>query len=222
MKKIAIVVASVFLITGCATTGQTGGKATSQQHNAVGGAALGALAGCGIAVLLGAKCAEGAVVGAAIGAVAGWSYESKQVASAEEINSQARHAGIKVPSNKVVLQSYDVTSNTRTIQPGGVVVSESNIKLMGHSDRPIKVEERLSLVNPEGKEGAPQVGKLTADGAGQYSSTGKFTIPKAFPQGKYAIKSELLLDDKVASHKAFNVQVAYVEGKQIIHLAVAD
>lgn len=219
MKKIAIAVAGVFLVSGCATTGQGG----SQGQNSAVGAGIGAVAGCGLAVMLGGKCAEGAVLGAAAGALIGWSYESKKVATAESVNSQARQAGVNVPKDKVVLGSYDVTSNTNSVKPGGVVVSDSTIKLIGRSNAPPKVEEKLVLVTPDGKEGAPQVGKLAAvDGAGEYKSTGKFTIPQGFPQGKYTVKSQLSLDDKVAANKSFNVQVAYVDGNQVIHLASAE
>jgi hypothetical protein len=94
---------------------------------------------------------------------------------------------------------------------------------MGYSKTPPKVEEQLVLVSPDGKEGKPQVGKLTAvDGAGVYKSTGKFNIPKGFPQGKYSVTSKLMLDDKVAATKKFTVQVAYLDGNQVVRLASAE
>lgn len=219
MKKIAIAVAGLFLVSGCATPGQTG----SQGQNAASGAAIGAVAGCGLAVLLGGKCAQGAAVGGLAGAAIGWSYESKKVATAEAVNTQARQEGVNVPKDEVVLGGYDVTPNTNSVKQGGAVVTNSTITLIGRSNTPPKVEEKLVLVTPEGKEGAPQVGKLAAvDGAGEYTSTGKFTIPKGFPQGKYIVKSQLFLDDKVAANKSFNVQVAYVDGNQVIYLASAE
>lgn len=219
MKKIAIAIASVFLVSGCATTGQGG----SQGQNVAAGAAIGAVAGCGLAVMLGQKCAKGALVGATVGAVAGWTYESKKVATAESVNTQARKDGVVIPDDKVVLGDYKVAPNTSSVRQGDSIVTNSTITLLGRSNTPPKVEERLILVTPEGKEGAPQIGKLAAvDGAGEYVSTGKFTIPKGFPQGKYTVKSQLTLDDKVAANKTFNVQVANIEGNQVIRLVSAE
>ena len=60
------------------------------------------------------------------------------------------------------------------------------------------------------------------DGAGEYKSTGKFTIPQGLPQGKYTVKSQLSLDDKVVANKSFDVQVAYIDGSQVIRLASAE
>ena len=217
MKKITIAVVGVFLVSGCATTGQDG----SQGQNAAAGAAIGAVAGCVLAALAGEKCAKGAVIGATVGAVAGWSYESKKVATAESVNSQALQTGVKVPKNKIVLESYDITSNTNSIQQGDVVTTNSTIKLIGHSSAAPKIEETLVLVNPEGREGAPQVGKIASDGAGEYKSVGKFSIPKGFPQGKYTVKSALSLDGMVAANRSFKIQVAYIEGSQVIHLVSA-
>ena len=219
MKKIAIVIAGLFLVSGCATPEQGG----SQGQNAAAGAGIGAVAGCGLAVMLGGRCADGAIVGGLAGAVVGWSYESKKVATAESVNTQARKEGVIVPKDKVVLGGYEVVPNTNSVKQGGSVVTNSTITLLGRSNTPPKVEEKLTLVTPEGKEGTPQIGKLAAvDGAGEYTSTGKFTIPKGFPQGKYTVKSQLFLDDKVAANKSFNVQVAYVDGNQVIHLASAE
>ncbi len=217
MKKIAIAVAGVFLVSGCATTGQGG----SQGQNAVTGAAIGAVAGCGLAMLLGAKCAQGAALGATVGAVAGWSYESKKVATAESVNSQARRAGLKIPKHKVVLESYAVTSNAKSVKQGDTVVTDSTIKLIGYSSMAPQVEETLVLVSPEGRE-ASQVGKIASDGAGEYKSAGRFPIPKGFPQGMYTVKSTLSLDGKVAANRSFNIQVAYIEGNQVIRLVSAE
>ena len=102
MKKIAVAVAGLFLVSGCATTGQGG----SQGQNAAAGAAIGAVAGCGLAVMLGGKCAEGAIVGGVAGAAIGWSYESKKVATAESVNAQARQAGVNLTRPQRLKRSW--------------------------------------------------------------------------------------------------------------------
>ena len=217
MKKIAILVAGVFLVSGCATPGQG--------QNAVGGAVAGGLAGCLLFSAMGGNCSDGAKIGAIVGGIIGYNYEAKKIASTDAVNAQARQAGIVVPKDKVVLQSYNVNTNTSTIQQaaGGVVVSDSTINLIGNSKTPPKVEEKIYLIHPDGTMGSPQTGKLSlADGAGSYTSKGRFSIPKGYPQGKYTVKSELWLNDKIADTKSFKVQVAYADGNQLIQLASVE
>lgn len=219
MKKIAIAIAGVFLVSGCATPGKDGG----QGQNAATGAAMGALAGCGLAVLLGGKCAEGAVIGGVAGAVIGWSYESKKVETAASVNARARQAGEYVPNDKVELRGYDITSNTKSAKQGGVVVSDSTIKLVGNSNIPPEVKETLVLVHPDGKRSKPQVATVEAvDGAGVYKSTGKFSVPQGFPQGMYKVDSQLSVNNTVAANRSFNFQVVHVDGIQVVHLALAE
>ena len=223
MKKTAIVVASVFLVSGCATTGQDGSQGQNVAIDTGVGAGAGAGLGCLLAQAFGKNCISGAIIGAAVGALVGWSYESEKVATAEHVNEIARKEKYHVPKDKVVLESYDITSNANSVKQGDTIVTNSSIKLIGYSNTPPKVEERLALVTPDGTEGTPQVGKLTTvDGAGEYRTTGKFTIPQSFPEGKYLVKSKLYLDDKVAAGKSFKVQVAYIEGNQVIRLVTAE
>lgn len=133
---------------------------------------------------------------------------------------------MKVPNDKIVLRSYDVTTNSYTVKQGGEVVTDSQIKLIGRSNTPPKVEETLALVRPDGRAGDPQDAKVypvaAVDGAGEYKSTGKFVIPKGLPQGKYAVKSRLSLDGKIVANKSFNIQVAYMDGNQVVRLASAE
>lgn len=219
MKKIVIAVAGVFFISGCATTEQRGNKG----ENAATGAAVGALAGCGIAMALGKSCAGGAVLGGVAGAAIGWSHESKKVETAEVANTHARQAGVNVPMDKIILRSYDVTSNTNTVRQGGNIVTGSTIQLIGRSNTPPKVEETLVLITPDGKIGKPQVAKVASvDGAGEYKATAKFSIPQSFPQGKYMVKTQLSLDDKPQANSSFNVQVVYIDGHQNIRIASLD
>lgn len=217
-----IAVAITHLISGCASLGQEG---NTTQTAAVTGA-LGAATGCGVAVMLGGgvgDCAKWGAVGAAAGALAGWAYESRKVASAESVNSKASNAGIVVPEDKIVLQSYDVTPDTNVVKQGATITTTGIIKLIGHSATPPKVKEELALVAPDGKVGKPQVGEINIiDGAGEFKSTGRFTIPKGFRKGSYTVKSTLYLDDKVVANKQFSLQVAHIHDSQAIQLALTS
>jgi hypothetical protein len=219
MRNVVIAIASICLISGCAALGQNGDRG---QRTAVGGA-LGAAAGCGVALALGKDCLTWGAVGGIAGATIGWVYESEKVATGESVNAKARQAGVSVPEDKVVLQSYDIKSGTSIVKQGGTVISNGTIKLIGRSSTPPNVEEKLILVAPDGREGAPQIGKIAAvDGAGEYKSSGNFIIPPGFPQGRYIVKGVLSLDGKVAATKRFTFQVAYIHGKQVFHLTSVE
>lgn len=219
MKKIVIVVAGIFLVSGCGTPGQSG----SQEQNAAAGAAIGALLGCGLASMMGEKCAKGALLGGAAGAAIGWSYESRKVASANDVNAQARRAGVYVPNNKVVVGRYNIVPDSKSVVPGTPIVTESNIQLIGNSNRVPQVEESLVLVDPDGNKSPPNIAKVQAvDGAGFYKSKAKFPIPQNFPQGNYTIESALSLDGQVVGNDKFNVQVAIVDGNQVVRFASAE
>jgi hypothetical protein len=105
MKKITVVaLASILTLSGCATQpGGPNGEANtnSSGQNAVAGAMAGAAAGCALAVLLHKKCADGAIAGGTIGAALGWASTSSKTASSQQVNDQARRAGVVVPVNEV-------------------------------------------------------------------------------------------------------------------------
>ncbi len=215
MKKIVIAVASVFLASGCATN--------TQGENTGLGALIGAAAGCAAFELMGKKCLDGAIIGVAVGAVVGWNYESKKVATAETVNEEARKAGVSVPNNKIVLESYSIAPTTNTVKAGDTVISQSDIKLIGRSNRAPDVTETLTLADPQGKEYKPQTAKVAAvDGAGRYTTTGRFKFPEGSQQGRYTVKSALSLDGNIVANKSYAIQVAYIDGSKIIQVATIE
>ena len=85
-RPLAAAVASIFLLSACATNPDGSYKMDDRAT----GALIGAAAGCAVgAAAKGAQgCAVGAAVGAAAGFMIGWYFESKKLADAKQVNAE--------------------------------------------------------------------------------------------------------------------------------------
>jgi hypothetical protein len=226
MKKITIVVlASIMTLSGCATP-PGGPDATSNTNsagaNAASGALVGAVAGCGLALLLNKKCANGALAGGLIGAAIGWSSTSKKTASAQQVNEQSRRAGIMVPVNEVRVRDYALRPASTAVRGGSEMKVIGDITLIGQSAQRPELVQTMILINPDGSNASdkPQQARVEAvDGAGQYQAINTYKIPKGMPQGQYRVSSTLTLNGREVSKKMTGFQVAYLDGKQTVRMA---
>ena len=226
MKKIAVVaLASMMTLSGCATA--PGGpkvpaNANTPGANAASGALIGAVAGCGLAILLKKKCADGALAGGMIGAAIGWTSTSNKTATAQQVNEQARRAGVMVPVNEVRLRDYALRPASSTATSGGEMKVIGDITLIGQSVQRPELVQTMILINPDGSNASdtPQRARVEAvDGAGQYQAINTYKIPKGMPQGQYRVSSTLTLNGREVQKKMTGFQVAYLDGKQTVWLA---
>jgi len=226
MKKITVIaLASIMALSGCATPpGGTGSASNSNSPaaNAASGAVVGALAGCGLAVLLKKKCGDGAAIGGALGAALAWTSTSSKVASAQQVNEQSRRAGIAIPVNELRLREYALHPISSTAVSGGEMKVIGDITLIGQSAQRPEVVQTMILINPDGTNASdtPQRARVEmVDGAGQFQAINTYKIPKGMPQGQYRVSSTLTLNGREVSKRMTGFQVAYLDGKQMVKFA---
>lgn len=226
MKKTTVtVLASVMLVSGCATPPSGSNPTTngnSQAANAASGAVVGAAVGCGLAILMKKKCADGAVVGGALGAAIAWTSTSNKVASAQQVNDQARRAGVSVPVNEVRVREYSLRPTSSTAVTGGEMRVIGDITLIGQSAQRPELVQTMILINPDGTNASdtPQRARVeVVDGAGQYQAINTYKIPSGMPQGQYRVSSTLTLNGREVSKRMTGFQVAYLDGKQTVKFA---
>lgn len=196
------------LLSACATPQQ----GASAGQGAAGGAAVGALAGCALAALMGRDCAGGATLGALVGAAFGWSSYSEKVASAQSVNAQARREGVMVPDNQIALKEYWVYPSASVARAGGEPLQViGDIKLIGQSRYVPDLVQSMTLIKSNGEKASdtPQIAKVhNVDGAGQYRAVGVYKIPHGMEQGPYTVQSVLFLNGREVARRATGFQVA--------------
>lgn len=201
VKPIAMAIAGALILQGCATTGSTGmgEKSTGEK---VGTATLvGAGAGL-LCALMGGKastCIAAAVV------VGGVTYtievltEQKKVKTAEQVNAEAKSAGLKVTKEvKPLPGSYTVAMQPATVKTGDKAVLVSNVSIYGKGSA--NIEQRIQLVDKDGKPlGKERTEPFKAEdgkAAGAYVSNATYQIPNGWSGQKFGFITKLMVDGK--------------------------
>ncbi len=189
------------LLAGCATNPD---GSMSIDHRLT-GTLVGAAVGCGIAKAAKKDCAAGAAIGAAAGFMVGWYFESKKVASAQQVNKEYESRRVPVPKDDIRAAAF--TSSVQSA-PGAQGDSEiqvtSNTDLIGYGDKVPVVEQKYALYDEQNKLVESKTEKLAAvDGAGRYQSRSKFKTPA---KGKaYRLETTLVSNGKDVKKGSYKV-----------------
>jgi len=213
-RPVAAAVASIFLLSACATNPDGSYKMDEKAT----GALIGAAAGCAVGAA--AKGAQGCVVGAAVGAAAGfligWYFESKKIADAKQVNAeyekQVKTSGKgKVeapPKNDVVPAKFDAKIQTSAPDQSGQkeIQVTSNTDLVGYGDKVPTVQQKYAIYDEKNNLVEEKTEKLAAvDGAGRYQTSSKFKLPADAKGKKYTVKTALVSNDKTYKENTYKV-----------------
>ena len=171
-------------------------------------ALIGAAAGCGVAVAAGKDCATGAAVGAIAGFLIGWYFESKKVASAEQVNKEYRKKGVKISKSEIrpVAFNSDIKSAPPAADGEKEVQITANTDLVGYGDKVPVVQQQYAIYDDQNKLVETKTEKIAAvDGAGRYRTESKFKLPASAKGKKYRVETSLLADNKVVKSNKYNV-----------------
>ena len=196
---------AAILATGCVTNPDGTVTLSDKAKSAI----IGAAAGCAIASAAGKECAKGAAVGAAAGLLIGWYFESRKVASAQQINKEYSDPKRKIqpPKNAIVPAAFTSTVSENKNAAGEKDVEiTSNTDLIGYGSKPPAVEQRYAVYDERNNLVETKTEKIAAvDSAGRYETKSKFKIPKDAQGKKYTVKTELVADGKPYQQNSYEI-----------------
>lgn len=221
-RRIAAVVACAFLATAC-TTNPDGTYTIDEKAK---GALLGAAAGCGLAAATGGKCLQGAVVGAIAGFLISWYFESKKVASAQQINQE--YAAKRVDGKKYRVPDKEIkpvafTSDVTTAPPAAngerEVSITSNTDLVGYGDKVPAMQQKYAIYDENDKLIETKTEKIAAvDGAGRYQTSAKFKTPADAKGKTYRVETTLLANNKEVKKNSYSI--SFLDGDKLMVAAL--
>lgn len=198
--------ATVMLVTACATNPD----GTKRMDDRATGALVGAAAGCALASATGHNCLAGAAVGAAVGLMVGWYFESKKLADASQVNTEYKRKGQAIPQNEVRPAKFETTVKPGAQEASGEreVQVTSNTDLIGYGDKAPEVTQKYALYDENNKLLEEKSERVAAvDGAGRYQTNSKFKLPASAKGKKYTVKTTLLADNKTYKENTYKVSV---------------
>lgn len=229
-RPIAAAVAFTFLVTssGCATNPDGSFKKNADGSFVVDEKAktalMGAAAGCALASATGSDCVKGAVVGAVAGFLIGWYFESKKIASAQDVNKEYASAKkIAPPKKDIVPASFSTKVTEAAPDASGQkeVQLTSNTDMIGYGDKVPEVQQKYAIYDEKNKLVEEKTEKVAAvDGAGRYQSTSKFKLPAEAKGKNYTVKTSLVSNNK--TYKENSYKVAFADDGRLFVLAMAN
>lgn len=213
-RALALVIATVFGITGCATTNSNSSGAAASSVSDECNAWLAAGAGALIGGLLasGKNRVRGAAVGAGVASLAcvAWNHHSERTKSAQQVEREYRTANNgRLPAEPTVVR-YDVNVDPTTrIKPGTQLNVVSNIEVVqgtGDSAQP-SIEQEIVMVRPDGKELRARKPANPDRGYGAYRTSFALAMPEGVPQGAYPVTATLYVNGKRAAANNVPLQV---------------
>lgn len=204
-------VAATLIATLLASACVTNPDGTQRLDDRATGALIGAAAGCLIAGA-GKNCAKGALAGAAVGFLIGWYFESKKIASAQQINAEYAKAGKSVPKKEVLPAAFtpSVQSGTPNASGEREIAVTATTDLTGYGDKVPVVEQRYAIYDENNKLVEEKKERVAAvDGAGRYQTQSKFKLPADAKGKNYTVQTSLVSNDKV--YKANSYKVTFNE-----------
>jgi len=204
LRRSATALASIFLITACVTN-PDGSKRMDDRAT---GALIGAAAGCALASATGHSCLAGAAVGAAVGFMIGWYFESKKVASANQVNNEYKKKGQIIPKDEVKPAKFETVVKPGVPEKDGQreVQVTSNTDLIGYGDKAPEVTQKYAIYDENNKLVEEKSERVAAvDGSGRYETNSKFKLPASAKGKKYTVKTTLLADNKTYKETSYKV-----------------
>lgn len=211
-RRIAAVTTLSILVAACATNPDGSFKknedGTYQMDDRAKGALIGAAAGCALASASGKDCVKGAAVGAVAGFLIGWYFESKKVATAQQVNKEYASKGMKVP--KKGIQPVAFNSNVKSAPPEENGEKEvqvtANTDLVGYGDKVPELKQQYAIYDEKNNLVETKTENIAAvDGAGRYQTESKFKLPASAKGQKYRVETSLLADNKMIKKNKYQV-----------------
>jgi len=209
LRRSAAALASVILVTACATNPD----GSTRMDDRATGALIGAAAGCavGAAVNGGKGCLVGAAAGAAVGFLIGWYFESKKIASANDVNAEyQKKKGQVVPKDDVKPAKFDTVVKPGVPEKDGQreVQVTSNTDLIGYGDKAPEVTQKYAIYDENNKLVEEKSERVAAvDGAGRYQTDSKFKLPASAKGKKYTVKTSLVANNQTYKENSYKVSV---------------
>ncbi len=209
LRRSAAALASVILVTACATNPD----GSTRMDDRATGALIGAAAGCaiGAAVDGGKGCLVGAAAGAAVGFLIGWYFESKKIASANDVNAEyKKKKGQVVPKDDVKPAKFDTVVKPGVPEKDGQreVQVTSNTDLIGYGDKAPEVTQKYAIYDENNKLVEEKSERVAAvDGAGRYQTDSKFKLPASAKGKKYTVKTSLVANNQTYKENSYKVSV---------------
>ena len=210
------------LVSGCAMNPDGSFKrnpdGSYQMDDKAKGALIGAAAGCGVAAAAGKDCATGAAIGAIAGFMIGWYFESKKVASAQQVNAEYKSKGAKIAKNEIRPVAFN--SSIKSPPPAANGEKEiqitSNTDLVGYGDKVPEMKQQYAIYDEKNNLVESRTEKIASvDGAGRYQTESKFKLPASAKGKKYRVETSLVANDQVV--KSNKYQVSFLDdGKFMI------
>jgi len=204
----------------------TGADEDKSPCSVVASAAGGAVAGALLGALLGGK--KGALKGAAIGAAGAGALcalvklNSKQTKTAEQVNRdyQVRHGGNLSAEPSLVSAYAPTMSGNGTVQRGGSIKVATAIEVADGRNTPVRsIAEQVVLVDEEGNTLASDSKGFTSNSAGRYENQFEIGMPAQAPQGRYAVRTQLIVNGKAMASREMKTQVVW-NGQQAFMVAM--
>lgn len=158
------------------------------------GGLLGALAGSGKGHLV------GAAIGAGIGALActAYNYHTRRLEGAEPVNAAYVQQHGELPRFNTVTAYASTLQPSATVQPGTAVSMQSTVEVVkGTNDAPPQLAEELTLLGPDGQALSSTTKQASViNGSGEYQTDFGFTMPRGVKDGKYIVRTTLLMNGR--------------------------
>lgn len=216
MKRPAALAATLFVLsfTGCATN-EDGSLKKDEKGNYViddkaKAALVGAVAGCAVGAATDAGCGKGAIVGAVAGFLIGWYFESKKVATAQDVNKQyaANKKGTPPPPKDIVPAAFTAQVAQEKPEASGEreVKVTSSTDMIGYGDKVPEVQQKYTILDENNKVVETKTEKLNAvDGAGRYTTNSKFKLPASAKGKTYTVNTALVTNGKTYKENTYKV-----------------
>jgi len=215
-RPVLALTASSLLLAACATNPD----GSLRLDDRATGALIGAAAGCGVASLIGSSkdCAKGAAAGAIAGFLIGWHFESKRIASAEQVNREYA-AQRKVSKDSIEPVAFKTQVRKTSTSPEGErnVEVTSNTDLVGYGDRTPKLQQRYAIYDEKNQVVESKTETIDAEGAGRYQTKSSFTLPAEAKGKRYKVESTLIADGKEVKSNKYTV--SWVAGEVLLAAA---
>jgi len=218
--RIASVTILSILVSGCATNADGSLKKNAdgsyQVDEKAKAALVGAAAGCGVAVVAGKDCIVGAVIGAVAGFMLSWYFESKKVATAEQVNKEYKKKGTKLSKDEIKPVAFK--SDIKTAPPAANGEKEvqitANTDMVGYGDKVPNLQQQYSIYDDQNKLVETKTEKIAVDGAGRYQTQSKFKLPASAKGKKYRVETALIADNKTVKNNKY--QVSFLDNDRLL------
>jgi hypothetical protein len=200
------------VLSGCATNPDGSFKKGADGNYVIDakakGALIGAGTGCVAAIATGHDCIAGAVVGAVVGFFVSWYFESKKIATAEEVNKEYMKKGHKIDKHEIkpVAFKSDIKKSPPAANGETEVQVTASTDLVGYGEKVPELKQQYAIYDNNNKLVETKTEKVASvDGAGRFETTSKFKVPASAKGQKYRVETTLLANDKAYKTNKFQV-----------------